>query len=134
MSIFVLHQHPKDTTGANLICLSDRFNWFAALLPPFWAVANGLWKVLALMAAFFLTLMALGLVFELPVFGLYLLGAWWFGFEASNIHSRALVAKGWGEGVDIIASDALLAEQAYFTRKRPKESSSESVPPDSPAP
>ncbi len=134
MSIYTLHQHPDDASGADLVCLPDRFNWFAALLPPFWAAANGLWKVLALMLAVLFAMVALGMFFTLPVFGLYLLGAWWLGFEASNIHSRALVAKGWGEGVDIIASDALLAEQAYFTRKRPKRPSSESVPPDSPAP
>lgn len=119
MSIFTLHQHPDDASGADLVCLPDRFNWFAALFPPFWAVANGLWKVLALMIVALLAMMVLGVFFTLPLAGLYLLGVWWLGFEANNIHSRALTKKGWGGGVDIIATDDLMSEQAYFARKEP---------------
>ena len=126
MSIYTLHQHPDDASGADLVCLPDRFNWFAALLPPFWAVANGLWKVLALMIAALLGMMALGMFFTLPVLGLYLLGVWWLGFEANHIHSKALTKKGWGGGVDIIASDDLVAEQTYFARQKRDEPASAS--------
>ena len=119
MSIFTLHQHPDDASGADLVCLPDRFNWFAALLPPFWAVANGLWKVLALMIVTLLATMALGMFFTLPVLGLYLLGVWWLGFEANHIYSKALIKRGWGRGVDIVAADDLMAEQAYFARNEP---------------
>ncbi len=119
MSIYRLHQHPRDTSGADLICLADRFNWFAALLPPVWALANGLWLVLTLMVVFGAAIYGSGQMFALPLGLIYLLFVCWLGFEATAIHSRVLTKRGWKRGVDIIAADDLMAEQAYFASRMP---------------
>ena len=117
MSIYILHQHPEDQSGQDFICLSDGFNWFAALLPPIWALSHGLWRIFAVMVVSMAALVAVKFVFDFPLWAIYGLSVWWLGLEANHLHSRFLFATGWGEGINIIAADALMAQRDFFERQ-----------------
>ena len=100
------------------VAVSDRFSWVAAILPPVYAVLNGLWLVLVFWIA-----LVLGLAYISRVIGddaagwLYLLVAVFIGFEAPAFRRDALVARGYIWRGEIIARDPDLAERDYLTSK-----------------
>jgi len=103
----------------DLVCLAERFNWFAFLLPPLWAASHGLWRQFILMFAALALFVAAGNFFALPVFSLYFVFALWLGFEASSIHARSLMRRGWRQEMDLIAPDQELAESRFWRHQIP---------------
>lgn len=99
------------------VAVSDRFSWFAAILPPIYALVNGLWLVLVFWIA-----LVLGLAYISRVIGgdaagaLYLLVAVFIGFEASAFRRDALLARGYIWRGDLIAQDQDLAERDFLSR------------------
>ena len=118
MKLFLAHENLQRTGDDVLICLPDRFDWFAFLLPPIWAISKGLWGVLSIMLIVILGLTLALEIFSLPFFTLLLLGAWWLGFEANSLISAKLVRGGWGEAEVFFAPDLMQAERKFFGRKR----------------
>ncbi len=115
MNMFIPYQNEQRRGDDVLICLSDRFDWFAFLLPPLWALWNRLWMVLAVMVGFFLVLAFAGQYVVFPALSLYLLAAWWLGFEAGTLRGASLKRRGWRQGEPVLANDLLEAEQKVFS-------------------
>ena len=101
------------------VAVSDRFSWLAAILPPLYAVLNGLWLVLVFWIA-----LVLGLAYISRVIGedtaawLYLLVAVFIGFEAPAFRRDALAARGFIWRGDVIAHGADIAERDYLARAK----------------
>jgi hypothetical protein len=98
------------------IAVPERFSWFAALLPPLFALRHGL-----ILALLFWVAIVVGLGFAAPLIGqeacfwLYVLVAVFFGFEASALRRDALTARGWIWQGDIVASSEDIAERDYLS-------------------
>lgn len=87
----------------------DAFSWFAAIMPPIFLLRHGLWLetfawVLALAALVVVSNLA-----ALPVVGLYLPAAAWFGFAAPGLRRHALQSRGWRHRHDRVAVSADMA-------------------------
>ncbi|MEM7776740.1 MAG: DUF2628 domain-containing protein [Pseudomonadota bacterium] len=103
MKSYTVHEAPNPPTdnierAVRLKFVRGGFNWFAALLPPIWMLANGLWLVLlgyivlatALQAAF--TTLEVGQAIQgAAALGLNLL----IGFEADSLKRWTLARRGW---------------------------------------
>ncbi len=100
----------KDADSGELACLPDRFSWPAFLLPPVWALAHRLWVELALILAAIIALAIVAALLDLPFLALYLTGAVWLGFEAHQLHGRALLRRGWHPAGTLNARDRIDAE------------------------
>ena len=78
------------------VAIADRFSWFAALLPPLFALANGLWLVLL----FWIALVG-GLAYASRIIGgdaafwIYVLVALFMGFEAPSFRRDKLLLRGY---------------------------------------
>lgn len=95
----------------------DRFSFLAALLPPVFALAHGLWlELLGYVAA--VALIALASLWLGAAAGcwLYLLFAALLGFEAAAIRRAALRRRGWAWRTDLFAADGDLARVAWLER------------------
>ena len=117
MAIYRLFLKPGGAADTNLISLAERFNWFAFLLPPFWAATHGLWREFILMFAAVVALFIVENFFVLPAFSLYFLFALWLGFEASRIRITSLQRRGWHRQMDLIAPDQLMAESRFWQQQ-----------------
>ncbi|WP_137150470.1 DUF2628 domain-containing protein [Devosia sp. FKR38] len=93
------------------VAVPERFSWLAALLPPLFLIAHGLWLELV---AFVLKLVALLVLADYiggdAAFGLYLLVALWLGFAAPGLRRHALVWRGWTHRGTRIALSAEMAQ------------------------
>lgn len=82
----------------------DRFSWFAALLPPVFALVHGLWLeffvYLVLVALLSASSVAIG---DDAAFWVYVVLAVWMGFEAPALRRGALRRRGWHYRTDVIA-------------------------------
>ena len=96
----------------------DRFSWFAALLPPVWAIAHGLWLVLI---GYVLAVVLLGVaaiyVGEEAAFWLYVLFVLLIGFEASNLRRRALRRRNFVYRSELVAAAEDLAQVEWMKRR-----------------
>ena len=120
MTVFIAHENlQKDGDGA-LVCLADRFNWFAFFLPPVWAISKGLWGILALMVVALIGLVFISEFIDFPLFTTAVLGAWWLGFEANALQGAALERRGYRENGVFFAQNLMQAESKYFGRQRRK--------------
>jgi hypothetical protein len=100
---YTVHEPPNPLAdrldrAERLVFVEDGFSWLAALLTPFWMIANRMWLALLLyLAAVFalaLVLLGLGVAFEwiqVAILALHLA----IGFEASSLHRWALERSGW---------------------------------------
>ncbi|MEM9027592.1 MAG: DUF2628 domain-containing protein [Pseudomonadota bacterium] len=103
MKSYTVHEAPNRPVdhierAVRLKFVRGGFNWFAALLPPIWMLANGLWLVLvgyivlatALQAAF--TALEVGQAIQgAAALGFNLL----IGFEADSLKRWTLARRGW---------------------------------------
>jgi hypothetical protein len=90
--------------------LPEAFSWFAAILPPFFCLAHGLWLALALWIVKLVALVLLsGFLGGDVATLLYLLLAVWLGFAAPGLRRRALLRRGWRHRGDRVAPSADLA-------------------------
>jgi hypothetical protein len=96
----------------------DRFSWFAALLPPVYALVHGLWLGLLV----WVLLLALVVLASLWLGGaagvwLYVLLAVLAGFEAPSVRRRALRRRGYVHRAELVAAAADLAERDWLQRR-----------------
>jgi hypothetical protein len=95
--------------------VADRFSWLAALLPPVYALAHGLWLVLLGWVVAVVGFAVLGRwIGEDAATGFYILAAILFGFEAQRLRGTKLVRTGWSYRTDVFAADSDLAAVDYL--------------------
>lgn len=101
---------PKPGLSSAPAAIPEKFSWFAALLPPLFALVHGLWLELI---GFVVALVALS--FAAPWLGadatiwLYILFAVAIGFAAPGLRRHNLASRGWRHRGDRVAGDADLA-------------------------
>jgi hypothetical protein len=89
----------------------ERFSWFAAILPPIYALVHGLWlELVGYIVAVVLLSLASNTIGDGAAFWVYVLFAIWLGFEAPSFRKSALKGRGWRYRTDVIAAGADLAE------------------------
>jgi hypothetical protein len=116
MTTYSIYARRADEAPASV---PEAFSWAAALFPPFYAMAHGLWIGFA---AWGVTLAAL--VAAAPYIGgeaafwLYILFAALIGFEAAGLRRAHLVANGWRHVAEIVAPAADLAEIEWLKRRQ----------------
>ncbi|SEQ22830.1 Protein of unknown function [Devosia sp. YR412] len=111
MTLYAIYD-PKPGRPDLPAAVPESFSWFAAILPPAFLAAHGLWLELV---AWGLKVIALVLLSRFiggdAAFALYLLTAVWLGFAASGLRRHALAWRGWtyrGERVALSADMAQL--------------------------
>ena len=91
--------------------IPEKFSWLAAILPPVFLMAHGLWVELV---AWLLKVVALvvlsGFIGGDAAFWLYVLGAVWLGFAAAGLRQHALAWRGWRHRGTRVALSADLAQ------------------------
>jgi hypothetical protein len=98
--------------------VADRFSWFAALLPPVYALVHGLWLLLLGWVVAVLAVVALGLYAGgEAAFWTYILLAILTGFEAATLRRTRLGRHGWQYGGELFAPDEDLAIVETLKRK-----------------
>lgn len=99
--------------------VGDRFSWFAALLPPVFALVHGLWLGLLAWIAGTAAIVALGFLIGGDVaFWLYVLLAWLVGLEAATLRRRALGRRGFAYRGERLASHEDEAEVGWLSHAR----------------
>jgi hypothetical protein len=103
MRTFTVHEPPgagadRLERAEELVFVEDGFSWAAALLAPFWLIANRLWLPLVAYVVAFAILQALIWLLGIP----QQLAGWLMiamhaliGFEADSIRRWALGRRGW---------------------------------------
>src|SRR4051812_42371303 len=122
MTLYSIFEKPQGKTAKERarplvppVAVADRFSWLAAILPPLFAILNGLWLLLVFWIA-----LVLGLAYVSRVIGtdaagwLYLLVAVFMGFEAPAFRRDGLAARGFVWRGDVIASAPDLAERDFL--------------------
>jgi hypothetical protein len=100
------------------VAIADRFSWLATLLPPLFALANGLWLVLL----FWIVLVA-GLAYASRIIGgdaafwIYVVVALFMGFEAPSFRRDKLLLRGYRWAGDLVAQAPDLAERDFLAGK-----------------
>jgi hypothetical protein len=98
--------------------IADRFSWFAAVLPPVYALVHGLWLMLLGWVVLVAAVVALGWYGGgEAAFWAYILLAILIGFEAGTLHRRALRHRGWQYTGDYFATEPDLAIVEALKRK-----------------
>jgi hypothetical protein len=98
----------------------DRFSWFAALLPPVWAMAHGLWLALVgYVVGLALIVLAATYAGAEASFWLYVLFAIFIGFEAPNLRRRALRGRNFVHRGELVAAADDLAQVEWMRRRGP---------------
>lgn len=96
----------------------DRFSWFAALLPPVYALVHRLWLPLVVWLVLVIAIAGLGVVFGGDVgFWTYVLLAVLIGFEAPALRRRGLRRRGYLYRSDLIAAAPDLAQVEWMKRR-----------------
>jgi hypothetical protein len=98
----------------------ERFSWFAAFLPPVFAIVHGLWLELV---AYVILLVLLSLssdaIGDGAAFWIYVVFAVWIGFEAATLRRGALRRAGWRHSRDVIAASDDQAALEGLRDRRP---------------
>jgi hypothetical protein len=114
VALFSVYARPD----AAPVVVADRFSWFAALLPPFYAIVHGLWLALAGWIVGVVVLCVLsGWLGGGAAFWLYVLGAILSGLEAPTLRRRRLARRGWAWRGDVVAIDEDLALRDALSRR-----------------
>lgn len=109
----------RDATGAPAV-VPDRFSWFAALLPPLFAIVHGLWlELVGWLIVVVLLVASAAVLGEAAAFWVYLAFAVWIGFEAPAFRRAALARGGWRQRADVIAATEDLAALEGLRSRRP---------------
>ncbi len=128
MTVYSIFEKPQGKAANNRaprlvppVAVADRFSWLAAILPPVFALLNGLW----LLGLFWIALVG-GLVYASSLIGddaafwLYVLVAVFLGFEAPAFRRDGLAARGFLWRGDVIATAPDLAERDFLLRAAQK--------------
>ena len=124
MTVYSIFEKPQEKAAKNRapllvppVAVPERFSWTAAIVPPLFAVLNGLWLLLI----FWIALVA-GLAYVSRVIGddaafwLYVLVAVFMGFEAPAFRRDGLLARGFVWRGDIVSQGEDLAARDYLLR------------------
>lgn len=115
MTVFAIYD-PKPGRADLPMAVPERFSWLAALLPPVFLIAHGLWLELVAYALKVVALVVLsGFIGGDAAFALYLLAALWLGFAAADLRRHALVWRGWTHRGERIALSADMAQLEALT-------------------
>ena len=107
----------RNANGAPAV-VPDRFSWFAALLPPVFALVHRLWLELIVYVAIVVVLSSAALwIGDDASFWIYVVFAVWIGFEAASIRRSALQRQGWSYRTDVVAAADDLAELEWLKRQ-----------------
>ena len=91
--------------------IPEKFSWFAAVLPPVFLAAHGLWLELV---AWLLKLVALIVLARFigndAGFLLYVLASVWLGFATPGFRRQALAWRGWTHRGERVAGSADMAQ------------------------
>jgi hypothetical protein len=97
----------------------DRFSWFAALLPPVFALVHGLWlEFVVYFVLVFLLSASSAAIGDNAAFWIYVLLAAWIGFGAPALRRGALARRGWHYRTDVIARGDDMAELEGLRTRR----------------
>ena len=108
MRVFTLHEKP----GRDLRSVDDGFSVLAMLLPPVWALRQGLWlTLLAQLVAFGLAALWSPFAISPVVYGIALILA----FEGGAVERTELRLRGWRECGLVEARSPEGAEEMYLT-------------------
>jgi hypothetical protein len=89
----------------------EKFSWLAALLPPVFLAAHGLWLELVAWVLKLVALLVLATVIgEEAAVLLYGLASIWLGFAAAGLRRHALAQRGWRLRGERVALTAELAQ------------------------
>ncbi len=97
--------------------IPEKFSWLAALLPPVFLLAHGLWLALAgfILAVALIVVGSFWLGADAG-FWLYVLMAVLIGFEAPALRRAALRRRGWSYRTERFARNAELAQVEWLQR------------------
>jgi hypothetical protein len=111
-SIFTRSDDPEPRAVA------DRFSWFAALLPPVYALVHGLWWGLLAWVAAVAGIVALGFAIGGEAgFWLYTLLAVFIGFEGGTLRRVTLGRRGFAYRGERIAAHEDQAEASWLSHQ-----------------
>lgn len=117
MTLYAVFDRRRDEPPA---LVADRFSWFAALLPPVFALAHRLWPALLLWVVGAVAIGGLSLWLGPDAgFWLYVLLAVWFGWEAPAFRRRGLRRRGYVYRTERIALAEDLAQVEWMKRRHP---------------
>jgi hypothetical protein len=96
----------------------DRFSWFAALLPPVFAIVHRLWLPLVVWLVLVVAIGLLGVVLGPDMgFWTYILLSAFIGFEAGALRRRGLRRRGYLYRSELIAAAPDLAQVDWMKRR-----------------
>ena len=91
--------------------IPEKFSWFAAILPPLFLLAHGLWLELVAWLLKVAALVVLSrFIGDEATFALYVLVSIWLGFAAPGLRAHALVWRGWTHRGERVAASVDLAQ------------------------
>jgi Protein of unknown function (DUF2628) len=102
-----------------VLFLREGFSWPAFLFGPFWLLARGLWRPLAIwcLAAILVGFaMSYGLVKDAAATWLYLIGGVFLGLEGKGFVGAALERRGFALADVAAGPDLVAAESGFFSR------------------
>lgn len=121
MTTYAIFERDAESTPQ---AVPDCFSWFAAILPPVYAIAHGLWLgLLGFVVGVLVLVLAANWIGDGASFALYLLFAIYAGFEATSFRRAALSRRGWHYRAELLASAPDLAERDWLARSTPVSAS-----------
>lgn len=120
MPLFQVLTPPHSADPLDNVYLEERFSWFAALLPPIWALSHAMWlEALVWLVKIVGIYVASLFIGGDAAFWLYVVFAIWIGFSASDIRAFALNRRAYASRGTLAASDLAMAERDFLSRTAP---------------
>ncbi len=111
MSLYSVYARDADVP----VAIADRFSWFAALLPPVFAIAHRLWLLLGAWVLAVVAIAGFAVWGGADVaFWLYVLVAAYIGLEAAGFRRRRMDRIGFAYRTDILAADEDFALMTFL--------------------
>ncbi|OYW98433.1 MAG: hypothetical protein B7Z15_22130 [Rhizobiales bacterium 32-66-8] len=89
----------------------ETFSWLAAMLPPVFLLAHGLWlELVAWLLGVVALLVLAGVMGDEAALALYVLVAVWLGYAAPGLRRHALHWRGWSHRGERVAVTADMAQ------------------------
>jgi hypothetical protein len=121
MTVYSIFEKPQGKAAKDRapIAVPERFSWLAMLLPPVFALLNGLWLLLVFWLALVIGLAYAGRVIGPDAaMGLYAVVAVFLGFEAPALRRDGLLFRGFQWRGDVIAPAEDLAQRDFLSLRK----------------
>jgi hypothetical protein len=121
MTVYSIFEKPQGKAAKDRapIAVAERFSWLAMLLPPVFALLNGLWLLLLFWLALVIGLAYAGrIIGPDAAMGLYVVVAVFLGFEAPALRRDGLLFRGFQWRGDIIAPAEDLAQRDFLSLRK----------------